>query len=100
MALQRLLPFIVLLSSCAGPSAQLALRTELPTSVSEARTEKPHKVIPVWPERSPPPSITTPRKGDPAGEALKAARLVQSSCEEASADEVQSRIIDMRAAVD
>ena len=103
MALTRHLPILVLLASCAGPSVGTTHVTKTPTPSStaeEAHAAARHKVLPTWPERSPPAAVTTPRQGDPSPDALKAARLQQSSCEQATAEDVETRIKEMRAAVD
>jgi hypothetical protein len=51
-------------------------------------------------QRPPPPRTTTPMKGEPAGVAASQARLVATSCEKASTDQIEARLKEMRAAVD
>ena len=98
----------LLAASCAAPSSGPAprggsARTSGGPAVPGAEpttTRPPHKPRPAYPERRPQLGITTPLKGEPSVAALSEARLVASSCEKASNEDVQARLAEMRAAVD
>jgi hypothetical protein len=94
---------VALVSSCAAPSPATPppRAAQSPrgaaTGAAERAARKPRPVIA---QRPPPPSITTPMKGEPTGAAASEARLVATSCEKASGEELEGRLKEMRAAVD
>jgi uncharacterized secreted protein with C-terminal beta-propeller domain len=71
-----------------------------PGPTTSGVTARAHAPRPVIPERAPPPAITTAMQGDPSGAALAAARLVTTTCEKATTEQVEARLKEMRAAVD
>ena len=96
----------VLAASCTAPRPLRASRAPSPSgtgaAVAAAVTPKrpQHKPAPAYPERHPQPGITTPMQGEPNDAALSQARLVTSTCENASNEEIEARVKEMRAAVD
>ncbi|MDB4937762.1 MAG: hypothetical protein JWP87_4734 [Labilithrix sp.] len=103
----------LLAASCAAP--QLATQAPPPATKRGADPGKTvtgplaketvaeriaRKVRPAPPALPPPPVITTPMKGEPTGAALTEARLVATTCDKASTEQIDLRLKEMRAAVD
>jgi hypothetical protein len=55
---------------------------------------------PAVPERPPPPRVTSAMAGEPSAAALAEARLVATSCQEVSHQQIEARVKEMRATVD
>jgi hypothetical protein len=97
----------VLVASCASPSpapapkAPSAANTPTAANIAEGSPKRPaHKPRPAYPERRPEMGITTPMKGEPTAASLAEARLVATTCEKVSTDETETRLKEMRRAVD
>ena len=98
---------VATVASCAAPSAGTSAArspgapgngaASVPATQAErvARHSRPAVA-----QRPPPPRTTTPMKGEPAGAAANDARLVATSCEKASTEQIETRVKEMRAAVD
>src|SRR5262249_31336090 len=100
-------PIVLVAPSCA-PSPSHVERPA-PTSADPSATtvaaatpsaHGPRRARVPSPRRAPPPIVTTPLAGEPSGRAVQESRLVASSCEQASASEIEGRLKAMRAAVD
>jgi hypothetical protein len=97
------------LASCAAPPAARTSPTGSPlvapnrggSAVAPTSAERVARhARPAAAQRPAPPQISTPMKGEPAAAAMNDARLVPTSCEKASAEQIDTRIKEMRAAVD
>lgn len=89
---------LLVAASCAAPRA--ASTPGAGSTSAAAPTSIAKKTKPVPARRPPPPAVTTPMAGEPAGAALKEARLVATTCDQAWADDAKARVDRMRAAVD
>lgn len=63
-----------------------------------ATSGRPRRTPRAYAERRPQLGITTPMKGEPSSAALSEARLVATTCEQTSSDEIEAHLKEMRAA--
>src|SRR3954462_5300266 len=94
---------VALVSSCAAPATVTPPphRPEAPKAASPELSERAaRKARAPIPQRPAPPVVTTAMKGEPTGAAMSEARLVATSCEQASNEDLEARLKEMRAAVD
>lgn len=102
---------VVLVSSChpastpATPATPAAPRETAsaavpPSALPTGALVQRHTPKRTFAQRPAPPVITTAMKGDPEGAALAQARLVTSSCAQATNEEIDAHLAEMRAAVD
>jgi hypothetical protein len=84
-------------SSGDRPAAATDTRAAAGTAESGAARHHARSAVPV---RPPPPRITTAMPGEPSAGALAEARLVTTSCEDASSARTEAQVKEMRAAVD
>lgn len=104
----RVVPIAVLaggltLASCARPGGAIPANPAAGPNRSAAIpavARAPHKPRPVWPARAPTLGIASPMKGEPPTSSLKEARLVQTTCKQASRDEIESTVREMHRALD
>ena len=95
-----------LVASCAPPSvatkpAQPPVTAASPGSAPLPTAARPARKTPAtFAQRPPPPATTTAMKGEPSGAALAETRLVATTCESVSAEQIELRVKEMRAAVD
>jgi hypothetical protein len=107
-AVALVLTSFALVASCAPPSVGTKPATPplpaataagadapLPTAARPAR-----KTPATFAQRPPPPAATMAMKGEPSGKALSETRLVPTTCEAVSAEQIELRVKEMRAAVD
>jgi len=110
LASTTVLGVVLGIASCASPSATgagahapgspgapAAGSGSVPETQAERVARHARSTVP---QRPPPPRTITPMKGEPAGPSAAASRLVATTCDKASAEEIDARIKTMRAEVD
>jgi hypothetical protein len=99
---------VATVASCASPSATTPPVRNAGSAAAPGASSVPgtqaervaRHARPAVAQRPPPPRTTTAMKGEPSGAAASEARLVATTCEKASAEQIETRIKEMRAAVD
>ncbi|MDB5218590.1 MAG: hypothetical protein JWO86_6517, partial [Myxococcaceae bacterium] len=101
---------VATVASCASPSSTTGPRipgspsSPSPSNAATVPSTQADRVArharPAVAQRPPPPRTTTAMKGEPSGAAASEARLVATTCEKASAEQIETRLQEMRAAVD
>ena len=99
-----------LVASCSSPSTSAPPR--LPGAAAKAAAAPEHAPLPTagarparkapatFAQRPPPPTATAAMKGEPSGKSLAETRLVATTCEATSAEQIELTVKAMRAAVD
>jgi len=109
-AVATVLAGIALFASCASPSVATP-PSRAPAASPPPAASSEHAPLPTagrpaarrpatFAQRPPPPGTTTAMKGEPTGRALAETRLVATTCEATSAEQIDLRVKEMRAAVD
>ena len=87
--------------SCGVHNASQNTRSTTPSPVASVLSPRPtHKALAAFVLPAPTPGITSPMSGEPALSSLDEARLVATTCEKVSTEEVDATLKEMRAAVD
>ncbi|HEY8079074.1 MAG TPA: beta-propeller domain-containing protein, partial [Labilithrix sp.] len=98
---------LVVVVSCGSPPvakpASAAPSAIAQDTAPDAAAEPAHLARKPWPTRAGHPApalVSTPMKGEPSASALAEARLVATTCEKAAAEQQETRIKEMRTALD